>query len=256
MPHPDLDAEQSYIDDAYRCLAAMHERTARVAALEGMAAEAVDSAISQAHLRPRLASLDTDMDGLSFGRLDEEAGDTWYVGRRHVEDQHGDPVVVDWRAPISTPFYRATAADPLGLRLRRRFLMTGHEVDDLFDEDFDDPDSVDAAHHGGIPDPLLAELERSRTGAMRDIVATIAAEQDVIIRAPLDTCLVVRAARARARPPSACTGPPSCSTSTGPASTARACSWSGRTRCSCATSPRCCRRWARPPPGRRPSSGS
>ena len=57
---------------------------------------------------------------------------------------------------------------------------------------FDDPDSVDAAHHGGIPDPLLAELERSRTGEMRDIVATIAAEQDVVIRAPLDTCLVVQ----------------------------------------------------------------
>src|SRR5919108_189102 len=70
--------------------------------------------------------------------------------------------------------------------------MTGRQVDDLFDEVFDDPDSVDAAHHGGIPDPLLAELERSRTGEMRDIVATIAAEQDVVIRAPLDTCLVVQ----------------------------------------------------------------
>ena len=70
--------------------------------------------------------------------------------------------------------------------------MTARHVDDLFDEVFDDPDSVDAAHHGGIPDPLLAELERSRTGEMRDIVATIAAEQDVVIRAPLDTCLVVQ----------------------------------------------------------------
>jgi DNA helicase IV len=70
--------------------------------------------------------------------------------------------------------------------------MTKRRVDDLFDEVFDDPDSVDAAHHGGIPDPLLAELERSRTGEMRDIVATIAAEQDVVIRAELDTCLVVQ----------------------------------------------------------------
>ena len=191
--HPDLDAERAYLADAYRHLAAMHDRAARAAA----AAEAdgksdVDSKIAGAHLRHRQRSLDADVPGLAFGRLDEEGGDRWYVGRRHVEDQRGDPVVVDWRAPISTPFYRATAADPLGLRLRRRFLMTGHEVDDLFDEDFDDPDSVDAAHHGGIPDPLLAELERSRTGAMRDIVATIAAEQDVIIRAPLDTCLVVQ----------------------------------------------------------------
>ena len=87
-------------------------------------------------------------------------GDTWYVGRRHVEDERSNPVVVDWRAPVSTPFYRATAADPMDLRRRRRFVMTGRTVDDLFDEVFDDPDSVDAAHHGGIPDPLLAELER------------------------------------------------------------------------------------------------
>jgi DNA helicase IV len=71
-------------------------------------------------------------------------------------------------------------------------MMTGRHLDDLVDEVFDDPDSVDAAHHGGIPDPLLAELERERTGAMRDIVATIAAEQDEVIRAPLATCLVVQ----------------------------------------------------------------
>ena len=132
------------------------------------------------------------MPGLSFGRLDDEDGDRWYVGRRHVEDDRGDAVVVDWRADVATPFYRATAVDPQGLRRRRRFMMTGHQLDDLFDEVFDDPDSVDAAHHGGIPDPLLAELERERTGEMRDIVATIAGEQDVVIRAPLDTCLVVQ----------------------------------------------------------------
>jgi DNA helicase IV len=71
-------------------------------------------------------------------------------------------------------------------------MMTGKRLDDLYDEVFDDPDSVDAAHHGGIPDPLLVELERERTGEMRDIVATIAAEQDEVIRAPLDTCLVVQ----------------------------------------------------------------
>jgi DNA helicase IV len=192
VPHPDLDAEQSYIDDAYRCLAAMRDRTSRVADLADSAAQEVDSAIAQAHLRHRLTSLDTDMDGLSFGRLDEEAGDTWYVGRRHVEDARGDPVVVDWRADVAIPFYRATPVDALGLSRRRRFLMTGKRLDDLYDEVFDDPDSVDAARHGGIPDPLLVELERERTGEMRDIVATIAAEQDEVIRAPLESCLVVQ----------------------------------------------------------------
>ena len=170
----------------------MRARTKATTEIADNAAQEVDSAIARAHLNARLQSLDTEVDGLAFGRLDADTGDTWYVGRRHVEDERGDPVVIDWRAPVSTPFYRATAADPLELKRRRRFLMTARHVDDLFDEVFDDPDSVDAAHHGGIPDPLLAELERSRTGEMRDIVATIAAEQDVVIRAPLDTCLVVQ----------------------------------------------------------------
>jgi len=192
VPHPDVDAEQAYLDDAYRHLAAMRDRTARTAAIAEGAAQQVDSAIAQRHLEHRLGTLDVEVPGLSFGRLDGEDGTRWYVGRRHVEDDRGDPVVVDWRADVAVPFYRATAIDPLGLQRRRRFMMTGRRLDDLFDEVFDDPDSVDAAHHGGIPDPLLAELERERTGEMRDIVATIAAEQDEVIRAPLDTCLVVQ----------------------------------------------------------------
>ncbi|HEY3144690.1 MAG TPA: ATP-binding domain-containing protein [Acidimicrobiales bacterium] len=192
MSHPELVDEQDYLDHAYRCLEAMRVKTSRLADIAESAAQATDSAAAQFHLQRRAHSLDTDVDGLSFGRLDEEDGARWYVGRRHVEDQRGEPVVVDWRADVSIPFYRATPADPLGLHRRRRFLMSGRTLDDLFDEVFDDPDSVDAAHHGGIPDPLLAELERSRTGEMRDIVATIAAEQDLVIRAPLDTCLVVQ----------------------------------------------------------------
>jgi DNA helicase IV len=192
VPHPDVDAEQAYLDEAYRCLAAMRHRTARTAAIADGAAQEVDSAIAQRHLAHRLGTLDVDVPGLSFGRLDGEDGARWYVGRRHVEDDRGDPVVVDWRTDVAVPFYRATAVDPLGLRRRRRFMMTDRRLDDLVDEVFDDPDSVDAAHHGGIPDPLLAELERERTGEMRDIVATIAAEQDEVIRAPLATCLVVQ----------------------------------------------------------------
>ena len=99
-------------------------------------------------------------------------------------------MVVDWRAGVATPFYRATLADPFGLHLRRRFVFNGRELSDVFEEDFDDPDSL--AGSGGVPDPLLAELGRARTGQMRDIVATIQAEQDAIIRAPLETCLVVQ----------------------------------------------------------------
>jgi len=197
MPHPDLAEEQAHLDHAYRCLAGMRRRTEQTVAIEDMAAQAVDGEIARWHLEQRLRALDVEVPGLAFGRIDEEGtprrpGPSWYVGRRHVEDAQGEPVVVDWRAAVSTPFYRATASDAFGLRRRRRFLMTGRELDDLFDEVFDDPDSIHAARHGGIPDPLLAELERERTGAMRDIVATIQAEQDVVIRAPLEACLIVQ----------------------------------------------------------------
>src|SRR5262249_7434871 len=85
---------------------------------------------------------------------------------------------------------RATLADPFGLERRRRFVFSARELSDVFEEDFADPDSL--AGSGGVPDPLLAELGRARTGQMRDIVATIQAEQDAIIRAPIETCLVVQ----------------------------------------------------------------
>jgi DNA helicase IV len=191
---PAVAAEQAYLDDAYRCLAAMRERTAAAAAIADSAAQAVDSAVVQAHLRHRLSTLDVNVPGLGFGRIDEEgvAHASYVIGRRHVEDDQGDPVIVDWRAPVAVPFYRATAADAFGLARRRRFMMSDRTVEDVFDEVFDDPDSVHAAMHGGIPDPLLAELERGRTGEMRDIVATIQAEQDVVIRAPIDAALVVQ----------------------------------------------------------------
>lgn len=128
-----------------------------------------------------------------FGRIDTSdgpGGERWYIGRRHIEDDAHDPVVVDWRAPIAAPFYRATAADPLGVDLRRRFTMDEGQINAYLDEHLDDPDAADVA--GGIPDPVLAEIGVERTGAMREIVATIQAEQDVVIRAPIDQVLVVQ----------------------------------------------------------------
>ncbi len=149
------------------------------------------------HLGKRLAQLDVGGLALCFGRIDEDDGeaeqaDTFYIGRRHVETPRGDPVVVDWRAPVSIPFYRATAQDPFGLERRRRFSVEGNHLLDILDEVFDDPDSMLSGMTGGIADPLLAELERARTGEMRDIVATIQAEQDIVVRAGLDVCLVVQ----------------------------------------------------------------
>jgi DNA helicase IV len=188
--HPDVGEEQAMIDHAYACIVAMRSRTEGVLQHVDLAATEVDTEVARWHLERRLASIDDDVASLCFGRIDEHDGDRWYVGRRHVEDGDGTEVVVDWRAPVSTPFYRATVQDPQGLRLRRRFSLEGRTLIDILEEDFDDPDAAQMI--GGIPDPLLAELERSRTGEMRDIVATIASEQDIVIRSPLDSLLVVQ----------------------------------------------------------------
>ena len=191
MPHPDVVAERARLEFAQACLDAMRRRTAaKIADEDILAANEADADAVKWQLQRRLASLDDDAAVLCFGRIDEEAGNRWYIGRRHIEDERGGPVVVDWRAGVATPFYRATLADPFGLAKRRRFVFSGRELTDVFEEDFDDPDSL--AGSGGVPDPLLAELGRARTGQMRDIVATIQAEQDAIIRAPLDSCLVVQ----------------------------------------------------------------
>ena len=191
MPHPDVALERARLRLAQDCLEEMRRRTAsRVADDDVLAANEADAEAVKWQLQRRLDSLNDDAGSLCFGRIDDAHADRWYIGRRHVEDTTGTPVVVDWRAEVAIPFYRATLADPLGLHLRRRFVFTGRELSDVFEEDFDDPDAL--AGSGGVPDPLLAELGRARTGQMRDIVATIQTEQDAIIRAPLETCLVVQ----------------------------------------------------------------
>ena len=189
----DLLAERAHLAHAEACLVAMRERaeaTLRQARHDAHLDTAFDAKAIHAVLQERLVSLRRGAGALAFGRIDDEDGARYYVGRRHVEDLERNPVVVDWRAAVSAPFYRATWADPLGLTLRRRFASDGDVLAGFFDERFDDPDAH--AEGGGVPDPLLAELDRARSGAMRDIVATIQAEQDEIIRAPLDDLIVVQ----------------------------------------------------------------
>jgi DNA helicase IV len=146
----------------------------------------------QAALVRRVKLLADSPRPLLFGRIDEEGGQSWHIGRRHVEDAHSDPVVVDWRAPIAVPFYRARAGSPLGLTRRRQIMVDRAVVVSLADDLFGGVhgDGTETRLRGG--DALLAELERSRTGEMLDIVATIQAEQDEIIRAPLTETLAVQ----------------------------------------------------------------
>ncbi len=191
MPHPELAEERAHLQYATECLAQMRARTAsKVDRDDILAANEADAEAVRWQLQRRLKSFDDTSSVLCFGRIDEEHGTVFHIGRRHIEDERGSPVVVDWRADVATPFYRATLSDPMGLQRRRRFVFAGRELSDIFEEDFDDPDSL--AGSGGVPDPLLAELGRARTGQMRDIVATIQQEQDVIIRAPLESCIVVQ----------------------------------------------------------------
>src|SRR6476646_11187326 len=145
MPHPDVSFERARLDFAQSCLAAMRARTAaKVSNDDILAANEADADAVRWQLQRRLASLDDDVAVLCFGRIDEETGERWYVGRRHIEEADGTPVVVDWLAGVATPFYRATLADPFGLERRRRFVFTasmaaGRELADAIGEDFSDP---------------------------------------------------------------------------------------------------------------------
>jgi DNA helicase IV len=187
------DAEQAFLDGAYESLRQMETRASSAAADAGERAPGDwDATIAHRFLSQRVASMSAAAGPLCFGRIDTEHGEAWHIGRRHVEDDQGDPVVVDWRAPVSIPFYRATFRDPLGLARRRRFILDERRLSDIVDEDFRDPDGNSLVSATGLPDPLLAELGRARTGGMRDIVATIAGEQDRIIRAPLDVPVIVQ----------------------------------------------------------------
>ncbi len=190
---PELSAERSHLAFAHASRDAMIERFTQISpesAADEITKEYVEVTVAEA-----LEDLRTPGAGDFFGRITELArgvadGDRWYIGRRHIEDDTHEPVVVDWRAPIAAPFYRATHADPFGLAHRRRFTLADGDLSAYLDEQLDDPDHEAAG--SGIPDPVLAEIGAARTGAMREIVATIQAEQDIVIRAPIDQCLVVQ----------------------------------------------------------------
>ncbi|MFE4408840.1 HelD family protein [Streptomyces sp. NPDC056821] len=138
---------------------------------------------------------------LFFGRLDyldapgadraEGAeGERFYIGRRHVHDGEGDPMVIDWRAPVSQPFYRAARKDPMNVALRRRFGYTGGDLTAYEDERLSDPAEPSGA--ATTSKLLQQEIERPRVGPMRDIVATIQPEQDEIVRSGLSGTVCVQ----------------------------------------------------------------
>ena len=161
----------------------------------------VTAIVLNKQIEARIAALaDLAHTPLFFGRLDylhaisEElaeggSGESFYIGRRHVHDAAGDPMVIDWRAPVSQPFYRASRTDPLDVERRRRFGYTGGELTAYEDEHLTDPAEADSASA-----LLAAEIEKPRVGPMRDIVATIQPEQDEIVRADVTGTICVQGA--------------------------------------------------------------
>ncbi|TDT15401.1 DNA helicase IV [Ilumatobacter fluminis] len=191
---PELEFERARLTRARACRDSMIDRLGTVD--PSSAADEITSEYIEMTVWEALDSLRSPGAGDFFGRIDEPSPTTgeseeWYIGRRHIEDERGDPVVVDWRAPISAPFYRATAIDPLGVTFRRRFTLSEGEMTAYLDEHLDDPDA-DGSVAAGIPDPVLAEIGAERSGAMREIVATIQGEQDIVIRADIDQALIVQ----------------------------------------------------------------
>ncbi|WP_131106676.1 HelD family protein [Ornithinimicrobium sufpigmenti] len=198
-PVTELAHERAHLVRARTELARMREHTLSLAA-DGGDAIAGEALARTLWLRAK-ALQDDPGTTLFFGRVDGE--EALYIGRRHVSDGEGDPVVLDWRAEVSRPFYRASVADPMGLVRRRRFGVEGGEITAYEDEwlasaDSGAGDSADrAGDRGGSPrtSALLArEIERPRVGPMRDIVATIQPEQDEIVRADVTTTVCVQGA--------------------------------------------------------------
>ena len=195
--HPDTPEEQAHLDEAYSRLDALRD-LARARLRSSMAQGASgthqnrserDSFVSL--YTDRLAALEAVESRLLFGRVDSDSGATW-IGRIGLTDDSQKVLQIDWRAPAAAPFYQATAASPRGLVRRRHLTTEGRAIagisDEVLDPDKVDPDAVDS----GSDSALLAALGAARTGRMGDIVATIQAEQDRIIRSDSKGALVVQ----------------------------------------------------------------
>jgi DNA helicase IV len=193
-----LTAERDHLARSREYLRLMRED---VLALPALAGDRVSEQYLKADLYRRAEALrDLPDTPLFFGRLDyaPPAGERFHVGRRHVHDRDGHPVVIDWRAPVSRPFYRASRSEPLGLARRRRFGFSGGQLtayeDELFGPPAGRPDGDLRTGPAALSQIVLDEIERPRSGSMRDIVATIQPEQDTIVRAEATESLCVQGA--------------------------------------------------------------
>ncbi|WP_420117123.1 HelD family protein [Micromonospora sp.] len=193
----ELSTEQAHLETSRLALRRMRDRAESLFATgDKVAGDAYTAEQLGRHLARRVAELaDDPTTALFFGRLDfgpadpEHAGRGYHVGRRHVTDDRGEPLVLDWRAPVSRSFYRASARDPQGIAVRRRFGFNAGTLTSFEDEHLDRGEELGTASR-----ILTAEIERPRVGPMRDIVATIQPEQDELVRADLADSICVQGA--------------------------------------------------------------
>lgn len=223
-PPDPLERERAHLRHARAALRGMREEYANLD-LSDVGANWVNNEVLRGSVQRRVEAL-ADLSDLPlfFGRIDhaahqspaqhtaapDDAGtettstddttrdgagrESYYIGRRHVHDADGDPMVLDWRAPVSEAFYQASQADPRGLTLRRRFGYTGGELTAYEDEHLDDSTPRGPATAEPASALLTAEIERPRVGPMRDIVATIQPDQDAIVRSDIGQTLCVQGA--------------------------------------------------------------
>ncbi|MCX4233576.1 HelD family protein [Streptomyces sp. NPDC020707] len=193
-----LSRERAHLTHSRAALRSMREDVQSLD-IRDVTANWVNAEVLTRQIDERIKALaDLSHTPLFFGRLDylhapgaERAegaeGERFYIGRRHVHDAGGDPMVIDWRAPVSQPFYRASKKTPMDIALRRRFGYTGGDLTAYEDEHLSDP-----AETAATSKLLQQEIERPRVGPMRDIVATIQPEQDEIVRSGLGGTVCVQ----------------------------------------------------------------
>ncbi len=202
--HPELAAEQAFLEHALKRLDETRDEAVQLKTMVEVGKGGTSQArwereVINENIAKRLNKLELGQRSLCFGRIDQDeeaGGSSFHIGRIAVSDNDNEPLMVDWRAPIAEPFYRATGSDPLGLVRRRHFTSRGNQLIGLEDEFFGEARGEQAITINGNElrgeGALVAALKTSRTGRLGDIVGTIQGEQDEIIRAPLPGVLVVQ----------------------------------------------------------------
>jgi DNA helicase IV len=187
-----IAAEQAHVTAAYAHLHDLidhlEERISRTARAPGTGTgqDILEREALLENLVAQLRAARAAEQRLCFGATQGIDDSTSHIGRIGLRDEAGEPLLLDWRAPTAASFYQATALDPMGLRTRRRIATQGQTVTHVEDEDLTDVLAVTSA--------AAAAVEKPREGRMADIVATIAADQDRIIRSPLEQVTVVEGA--------------------------------------------------------------